>query len=235
MPVNHPKFRKMLLDLPGLRIDPDKLFIHDRDRLLVVSRFVARHPSESPFAFLDKKTLHDKLLELLENCRNKRDAMWMRSRMEPRLWTRVQNSTSWAHGIDFEVLRTLGLAITQAAVEHYKKPKHNTRGVPRPYCKLAITALRFAFDIMVYQSHLKRGQSDVFWEESYSDQRGPAHLENGKPAIDGNGRPVTLPVFDILHYSYAEDNPLPRGTLSSKYDETMEEPQEIKDLPRVTF
>jgi hypothetical protein len=79
---------------------------------------------------LEKEKVHDKLLELMENCQNERDAMWMKSRMELRLWPHVQATTSWTDEVDPKIIRTLALAIAQAAFEHLDNPKLNSRPVP---------------------------------------------------------------------------------------------------------
>ncbi|KAK3295320.1 uncharacterized protein B0H64DRAFT_394992 [Chaetomium fimeti] len=149
------RFKTLLSKLSGLTIVAEELFLTDNDRLLVVARILDMHPADGPDQRLDKETLHDSLLKLMETCHAERDAMWFRSRMEPRFWMRVRASTPWAGGLDFEVLRTLALGLTQAAWAHFKDPKRNKNGDPQPCCKLAMASLQFASDINVYEGHLK--------------------------------------------------------------------------------
>ncbi|KAK4041101.1 hypothetical protein C8A01DRAFT_15115 [Parachaetomium inaequale] len=224
-------FRKLLKDeLPGLRIKSEDLFLSDAHRLLIISRFTVLHASEGPDQGLDKDRLHDKLLELMENCHIERDGMWARSRMEPRFWRRVRASTLWTHEVDFEILRTLALGLTQGAWAHVKNPKRNRNGVSQPYCKLAIAALRFAHDIEVYESHLK--QPETVSEMDFSEWRGPVYLDNGKRLIGPNRKPVTQPVFPIFRHDWGK-NPRPLYSLSPDYELTAEEPEFLRSLPRV--
>ncbi len=229
-------FKQLLARLPGLRINTaEDLFLSEPDRLLVVSSLTGRHPSQGPDQFLNVETLHDKLLELMDACHNERQGMWMRSRMEPRLWGRVRASTSWAGNVNENILRSLALGLTQAAWVYFKNPIRDHNGAPHPWSKLAIAALRFADDITKYESHLNRRPDDVFAED-FAQFRGPIYLPNGKRLLDRNRRPVTQPVFPIYNYMWASRggaDRLPAGWLNMYYDMTQEEPEEIKALPRV--
>ncbi len=214
-------------DLPGLRIRSDDLFLSNSDRIRVLGRFCPMHPHKGPER-LDKDIVHDKLLELMEACHEERDAMWMRSRMEPRLWDRVHARTSWAHGnIEYPVLRTLALGLAQGAWAHYKDPKRSKAGIIQPSCKLAIAALRFADDIGQYESHLKQPDDDK--DRDFSEFRGPVYL-NGKRLIGPKRKPVTQPVFPIYRFDAAI---VSSDKLSETYFETQHEPKAFKSLKRV--
>jgi hypothetical protein len=224
-------FKKLLSKLAGLRIVADDLFLSENDRLIFVSRFTDLHPSEGPDKSLDVGTLHDKLLELMENCHTERDAMWARSRMEPRFWRWVHASTSWTTGVTDEALRTLALGLTQAAWAHFKNPRRNSKGEPQPHCKLAIAALRFAFDIAMYEGHLHQPKHVL--DMDFSEWRAPVYLENGKRLKGTDKKQVTMPVFPIYRYDAAINHAPAPGTLSQDWFATREEPNVIKFLKRV--
>jgi hypothetical protein len=223
-------FKKLLAGLRGLCITAEDLFLSENNRLLVVSCLTGVHPSRGPGQFLDVETLHDKLLQLMEVCHNERDGMWMRSRMEPRFWSRVRVATSWVRGVDQDILRTLALGLTQAAWSHFKNPQRDRHGVPCPWCKLAIAALRVADDVAEYEGHLK--QPEEVWDRNFLEFRGPVCLGGGTRLVDRSGRPITQPVFPVAYYDTAVD-PLPAGRLSACYDWTNEEPEVFKSLRRV--
>jgi hypothetical protein len=227
-PKKNPRvFRKIMTDLPGLRINVEKLFVHKRDCMLVVSRLTGLHLSQSPFQNLDKQTVHDKFLELMQNCHNERDLMWMRSRMGAQFWQHVRSDTSWTRDLDFEVVRTLALGLTQAAWDYYKNPKRKRSGERKPCSKFAIAALRFANDIKVYESHLPHRDEPM--DTDFSEWRGPVHHDNGEQALNPKGKPCAQPAFPVSGYSIAV-GPLPRGTVSEAYSVSEKDPEFFKDL-----
>lgn len=224
------QFKRMVSDLSGLRIDVDELFLADQDRVLVVSRILDMHPSDGPDRGLNKEMLHDSLLKLMEACHVERDAMWTRSRMEPRFWERVRASTPWARDLDFHILRTLALALTQAAWAHLKNPKFDRKGERRPCCKLAMESLRFASDIETYEDHLNQ---ERLVDMNFSEFRAPIY-HNGKPLKSRHltKKQKTIPVFPASCYKIAS-KPRVEGDLSDKYDLTAGEPCFFEKLVRV--
>jgi hypothetical protein len=90
--------------------------------------------------------------------------------------------------------------------------------------------LRFAHDIDVYEGRLGLALPK---HEKYAELRAPAKLANGKQAYRENRKKATLPVFPAAHLNYTQRYPLAPGTLSSDYYKTIEEPENIKNLPRV--
>ena len=225
-------FKRMLSQLSGLTIDVDELFLTDHDQILVISRIIDIHPSDGPDRTLDKEKLHDSLLELMEMCHAERDAMWHKSRMEPRLWHRVRDSTPWARGMDYEILRTLALGLTQAAWSHLGNLKVDGKGERRPCCKLAMAALRFAADIESYEDHI--GKQEKLEDMNFSELRGPAMLENGKRLTGRHftRRQTTVAVIPSNGPGFTT-KPRAEGDLSHKYDLTAGDPPFFEKLVRV--
>jgi hypothetical protein len=225
-------FKRMLSQLSGLTIDVEKLFLADHDRVLVISRILEMHPSDGPDRSLDKEMLHNSLLKLMETCHIERDAMWYKSRMEPCFWHRVRDSTPWARGMDYEILRTLALGLTQAAWSHLWNPKVDRKGERRPCCKLAMAALRFAADIESYEDHF--GKQEKPEDMNFSELRAPAILENGK-RLRGRHftrKQTTVAVLPANSYGFAF-KPRAEGDLSDKYDLTSGEPPFFGKLVRI--
>jgi hypothetical protein len=225
-------FKRLLSKLSGLTIVAEEFFLCEDDRSVFVSRVVDLHRSEGPDGRLNQDILHDSLLKLMETCHMERDAMWFKSRMEPRFWHRVRDSTPWARGMDYEILRTLALGLTQAAWSHLWNPKVDRKGERRPCCKLAMAALRFAADIESYEDHF--GKQEKPEDMNFSELRAPAILENGKQLRGRHftRKQTTVAVLPANSYGFAF-KPRAKGDLSDKYDLTSGEPPFFEKLVRI--
>lgn len=116
--------------------------------------------------------------------------------------------------------------MVQAAGAHVQDPKLDSKDEPRPYCKLAIAALRFARDIFKYEEYM-REQSDGFGPFC-----GPTYFGNGKPVAGPDGNAVTQPIFPVASLAGAK-KPRPLGH-SHIYEATIRDPKRYDDeLPRV--
>jgi hypothetical protein len=146
-------------------------------------------------------------------------------RMNDKFWEEIRLTTSWTELIPAHILRTFILHVVQAAWAHVQDPKLNSKEEPRPYCKLAIAALRFARDIFKYEEYM--------WDQhgEFAAFRGPTHFGNGKPVVNPNGDPVTQPIFPISSLVGGK-TPRPFGH-SHIYEATKEDPERINNLPRV--
>lgn len=80
-----------LNDLAGLRFEAGNLFeTYDGDCLLFVSRMTGVHASRDPYFALDKDMVHDKCLEILDNCHEKPDMLLWSHRMNDQFWEEIR-------------------------------------------------------------------------------------------------------------------------------------------------
>jgi hypothetical protein len=147
MAERHKTLKYLLDDLAGLRFSSDTLFESYGDSLLLVSRMTRVHASRDPSFALDKDMVHDKCLEILDNCHKKRDMLLWSTRMDEQFWDEIRTTTPWTKEVPAHILRKLALDMVYAAWEHFNNPKTNNEGQPGPYCRLAIAALRFGRDL----------------------------------------------------------------------------------------
>jgi hypothetical protein len=231
--AGHPQSLKNILnDLSGLRLPPGNLLEAEGDGSLLVARMTKLHKADTPRSALNKQTVHEKCLELMENCHIHRDFMFESSRMDDELWELVQATTSWTTNVSPRIIRTLALKLCQGAWNHNQDPKLDSKGEPRPYCPLAIAALRFAHDIHVYETYM--WEADEPMRLRFTEFRGPIYLDNGKSNIGRDGKVRTLPVFPLAALKGLDrrSNLRHRG-LSSIYRDTAKEPESFKLLERV--
>jgi hypothetical protein len=225
MAERHRTLKYLFDDLAGLRFPSGTLFESYGDSLLLVSRMTGVHASRDPYFALDKDMVHDKCLEILDNCHEKRDMLLWSTRMNDRFWEEIRLTTPWTENVPAYILRTFTLHIVQAAWAHVQNPKLDSREEPRPYCELAIAALRFATDIFKYEAYM--------WDQSdnFVAFRGPTHFGNGKPVVGRDGNTVTQPIFPIS--SLVGGKKLRPLGHSHIYEATREDPERINNLPRV--
>src|SRR5687768_9957143 len=89
MPEQHRGLKHYLNDLAGLRFPPGGLFEAEGDSLLFVVRMTRVHASRTPYERLDKDMVHNKCLEIMENCHAKRDMLLGRHRMDDQFWEEI--------------------------------------------------------------------------------------------------------------------------------------------------
>ena len=229
MPTTRKSLKKVLENFQGLRFGSGRLLDSAADSILVVSRLTKTHSGQSPYINLDEAAVHDKLLELPDNCHDARELMLDSNRMETLLWKSVQECTHWAREIPERIIRKLALEITKAAWDHYQKPKRDRRGAPRPYGKLAVAAFRFANDIHAYESHQWEEKDPI--KTDFGELRPPTYLPNGKPNMNSKGEPITIPVFPVKNFGVGFG--VSPAHASLEYSLTKAEPEAMEDLVRV--
>ncbi|KAK4243139.1 hypothetical protein C7999DRAFT_18470 [Corynascus novoguineensis] len=155
------------------------------------------HPSRRPYDVLTKDMVQEKLLELMENYHAVRQLMLSSNQMERLLWKHVQMRAPWANTIPVRILRRLALELAQAAWKNVQNPLRNSNGEELPYCRLAIASVRFSRDIYMYEADSGLWCNDPECRLNFCELRAPAMQADGKPNMDSNGMPVTIPVFPV--------------------------------------
>ncbi|KAK4116006.1 hypothetical protein N656DRAFT_219921 [Canariomyces notabilis] len=175
--------------------------------------------------------VHNRFLDLLDACHEERDWMLDSCRMDNAVWNAARARVPWASDIPVPMFRTAVLAICEAAYRHFKNPRRYPDGTSQPYSKLAISALRFVHDMMVYEAHLYT-ESD-WTPEHFGEFRGPIMLPNGRPSLDRNGKVITIPFVPARALPARNLLMLAGCKMSRQFEETKEEPGWIRDLRRV--
>jgi hypothetical protein len=229
MPRKIKSLKKLLDSQLGLRFSPLQLLEYDMDNIMLKQVLNLNDPrignSEA------SQIVHNKFLELLDACHEERDWMLDSCRMDNSVWNAARARVPWAIEMPIPLFRTVVLAITEAAYRHFLDPKLYPDGTSKPYSRLAISALRFVHDMMVYEAHL---YTEPDWTpEHFGEFRGPIMLPNGKPSLDRNGRVITIPFVPARALPARNLLMFAGCKMSRQFEETEEEPGWIRDLRRV--